>query len=546
MPHPADSSTQAPPRQHDAFKQQWKLLQKHASQTQTLHLRELFDQDPDRFSKYCVRISPDLLADYSKNYLTDNTLPLLTDLARFAGLQQARNNMFSGARINTTENRAVLHTALRNQSDTAVFVNGHDVMPAIRKSREKMRTFARKIHTGTWTGWTGKALTDVVHIGIGGSSLGPQMVTRALTACTRGPQVHFISNVDPSHAAHILQNRNPETTLFLIASKSFTTQETMINAKRAKNWFLKEAQHTKHIARHFVALSGNTEAVTAFGIDPENMFPFADWVGGRYSVWSSIGLSCVLTAGMDAFEELLSGAFAMDEHFKTAALECNLPVILALLGVWYINFHGLLSHAVLPYEYYLEYFPAWLQQTDMESNGKSTTHSGHRTDYHTGPVLWGATGTCGQHAFFQHLHQGTQPVPCDFLVAANPVHPEPEQHRYLLSNCLGQTQTLMLGHSPQATDNTLRPHKILAGNRPSTTLLYRKLTPYTLGMLMALYEHKTFVQGVVWNINSFDQWGVEYGKQCADTICTQWENIHHSAMDSSTKGLLRAIKEMEK
>ncbi|WP_461210424.1 glucose-6-phosphate isomerase [Desulfocurvus sp. DL9XJH121] len=536
---------------------QWKALADHYLQVQGLHMRELFDEDPGRFEDFSLRLG-DLLLDYSKNRVTRRTMELLMDLARFCRVPERRDAMFAGERINATEGRAALHTALRNRTDRPVLMDGRDVMPGVRAVLAKMRAFSEAVRSGAWKGYTGRAVTDVVNIGIGGSDLGPQMVCAALAHYADGPRAHFVSNVDGAHMTETLRRLAPETTLFIVASKSFTTQETMMNAASAKAWFLAAAKDEARVAAHFAALSTNGPAVAEFGIDPENMFEFWDWVGGRYSLWSAIGLSIALAVGMDRFEELLAGGQVMDEHFRSAPLERNMPVILAMLGVWYNNFFSCGTHAVLPYDQYLARFPAYLQQGDMESNGKSATLDGQMVDYGTGPVIWGEPGTNGQHAFFQLLHQGTKLVPCDFLAPAQALSPLGEHHEVLVSNFLAQTEALMRGKTPEEAEAEMRAaglpdedvqrllaHRSFMGNRPSNSILYKRLTPHALGMLIALYEHKILVQGTVWNVNSFDQWGVELGKQLAKAIRPELAGDAQAAgHDSSTNGLINAYKAM--
>ena len=535
----------------------WKALMAHYQTVQGLHMRELFEDDPQRFGRFSLRLG-DILLDYSKNRITAETMGLLMDLARDRGVEERRGAMFAGERINATENRAVLHVALRNRSNRPMEVDGRDVMPGVNAVLAKMRAFTEAVRSGRWTGHTGKPVRDVVNIGIGGSDLGPLMACAALAHYADGPRAHFVSNVDGTHLAETLKSLDPETTLFIIASKSFTTQETMMNAAGAKDWFLHTAHDEAHVARHFVALSTNAPAVAGFGIDTENMFEFWDWVGGRYSLWSAIGLSIALRVGMDRFEELLAGAHAMDEHFRTAPLVANMPVILAMLGVWYNNFFSCGTHAVLPYDQYLSRFPAYLQQGDMESNGKSATVDGHMVDYGTGPIIWGEPGTNGQHAFYQLIHQGTKLVPCDFLAPAQALNPVPGHHDVLLANFLAQTEALMRGKTPEEAEAdmraaglpddeilTLLPHRSFMGNRPTNSILYKRLTPHTLGALIALYEHKIFVQGTIWNINSFDQFGVELGKQLAKTILPELQaSATPTTHDPSTNALIAAIHEM--
>ena len=533
----------------------WKRLEAHFPEMRSLHMRDLFAADPGRFQSFSLRWD-NFLFDFSKNRITEHTLTLLMDLARETGVEQRRDAMFAGERINTTENRAVLHTALRNRSHRPVYVDGQDVMPEIRAVLAKMRTFTEKVRAGQWKGYTGKAVTDVVNIGIGGSDLGPLMAVRALAHYGKADlRVHFVSNVDGTHLAETLKNLDPATTLFVIASKTFTTQETLTNARSARAWFLNTAGDESAVAGHFIALSTNREQVTTFGIDPENMFGFWDWVGGRYSLWSAIGMPIALAVGMDRFEELLQGGFAADEHFRTAPLEQNIPVLMAMLGIWYRNFFEAATHAVLPYDQYLDRFPAYLQQGDMESNGKFRTLDGNRVDHATGPIIWGEPGTNGQHAFFQLLHQGTELVPADFIAPARSLNPMGDHHAILLANFLAQTEALMRGRTreeakaellatgtPPAEAARLAPHKSFDGNRPTNTILFKKLTPRTLGSLIALYEHKIFVQGTVWGINSFDQMGVELGKQLASAILPELKGNTRGEHDSSTTGLIDACR----
>jgi len=518
-------------------------------------LRTLFAADPARFEKFSIAFE-DILLDYSKNRITAETKALLVQLAKECGLEEAIAAMFSGERINVTENRPVLHTALRNQSGQPVYVDGKDVMPDVKRVLAHMRTFTEEILSGQWKGYTGKEITDVVNIGIGGSDLGPVMVTEALKAYKTRLNVHFVSNVDGTHIAETLKAVDPETTLFLIASKTFTTQETMANAHTAKDWFLASGALQEDIAKHFAALSTNTEAVRAFGIDTQNMFEFWDWVGGRYSLWSAIGLSISLAIGFDNFEELLKGAYEADVHFKETSFESNIPVILALLGVWYNNFFQAESHAILPYDQYLHRFAAYFQQGDMESNGKYIDRNGQQVDYQTGPIIWGEPGTNGQHAFYQLIHQGTKLIPCDFIAPANSLNPIGNHHQLLLSNFFAQTEALMNGKTEAEVVaefkkagksdpeiEALKAYKVFEGNRPTNSILFKKMTPRTLGRLIALYEHKIFVQGVIWNIYSFDQWGVELGKQLANQILPELSDANPvTSHDSSTNGLINAYK----
>ncbi len=531
----------------------WEALVRHREEVSTLHMRDLFAADPDRFGRFSMEACG-LLFDYSKNRITDETRALLLDLARQQRVEEWRDRMFAGEKINITENRAVLHTALRNRSNRPVLVDGQDVMPEVNGVLHRMERFVKQVRDGAWTGYTGHPITDVVNIGIGGSDLGPVMVTEALTPYLH-PQigVHFVSNVDGTHISETLEWLDPETTLFVISSKTFTTQETLTNAHTARRWFLETAGDPAHIARHFAAVSTNEAEVRKFGIDPANMFGFWDWVGGRYSLWSAIGLSIALGIGMDRFYELLDGAHAMDEHFRTAPLDRNMPVLMGMLGVWYRNFWDAQSHAVLPYDQYMHRFPAYLQQLDMESNGKSVDRDGNRVHYDTGPVVFGEPGTNGQHAFYQLVHQGTSLVPCDFLAPAETHNPIGDHHRILLSNFFAQPEALMRGKTadevraemaksgkPPAEIEPLVPHRVFEGNKPSNSILFKKLDPRTLGALIALYEHKVFVQGIVWNINSFDQWGVELGKQLAGKILPELQDGPTGALthDSSTNGLI--------
>ena len=525
-----------------------RLLQAHYAQMAALHMRDLFAADPARFERFSLQVG-ELLLDYSKNRITDETMALLVRLAGEADVAGWRERMFNGEKINHTENRAVLHVALRNRSNRPVMVDGKDVMPNVNAVIERMGAFAEKVRSGEWRGYTGERITDVVNIGIGGSDLGPQMVYQALKPY-RHPRlkVHFISNVDGAHVKETLEALNPETTLFIVSSKTFTTQETMTNAHYAREWFLAQSQAEKHIARHFVAVSTNRDTVKAFGIDPANMFEFWDWVGGRYSLWSAIGLSIVMAVGAERFVELLEGAHQMDEHFREAPLEKNMPVVLALLGIWYNNFFGAESQAILPYDHYLRSLPAYLEQADMESNGKSVDREGKAVDYATGQIIWGATGINGQHAFYQLLHQGTKMIPADFIVSVTPHTELQEHHDILIANFLAQTEALMRGRTreeTQAQTGQFVSHKVFEGNHPSNALLLQQLTPHALGMLIALYEHKIFVQGVIWNLNSYDQWGVELGKQLASRILPE---LHADAPvaghDASTNALINYYRRM--
>jgi len=534
----------------------WNELKDHHKTISKVHMREMFSTDKDRFSKFSLQFG-DILLDYSKNRVSAETLELLFRLAQEADLKTWISKLFSGERINITENRAVLHTALRNRSNEAVLVDGKDVMQQINSVLKHMEEFTRSVRNGDWKGFTGKEITDVVNIGIGGSDLGPVMVTEALKPYGKpGLNVHFVSNVDGTHIAEVLKKVDPETSLFIVASKTFTTQETLTNAISAKQWFLKTAKDEKAIAKHFVALSTNEKEVSKFGIDPANMFEFWDWVGGRYSLWSAIGLSIAIYIGMEHFEELLAGAHEMDNHFRTESFEKNIPVILAMLGIWYNNFFNADTHAILPYDQYLHRFPAYFQQGDMESNGKRVTRDGEVVDYQTGPVIWGEPGTNGQHAFYQLIHQGTKLIPADFIAPVQTHNPINDHHSKLLSNFFAQTEALMKGKTEaEAKDELiaqgisgeelekLLPHKIFEGNKPTNSIMVKKITPRTLGSLLAMYEHKIFVQGIIWNINSFDQWGVELGKQLAKVILPELEgNDVVRTHDSSTNGLINFYK----
>ncbi len=535
----------------------WNNLAKHQKKIKKLHMRDMFTEDPDRFKRFSIQFN-DILLDYSKNRITDETLDLLLKLADFANLKSWIDKMFSGEKINFTEERAVLHTALRNRSNKPVYVDGKDVMPEVIAVLDHMRKFSDEVRNGEWKGHSGKVITDVVNIGIGGSDLGPVMVTEALKPFGKdGLNIHFVSNIDGTHIAEVLKKINHETTLFIVASKTFTTLETLTNANTAKDWLLHFYNDNAAIAKHFVALSTNEVEVVKFGIDPGNMFGFWDWVGGRYSLWSAIGLSIAIFIGMDNFEELLTGAFEMDEHFKYTSFERNLPVILALLGIWYNNFFNAESHAILPYDQYLHRFPAYFQQGDMESNGKYISREGEKVDYSTGPIIWGEPGTNGQHAFYQLIHQGTKLIPADFIAPIESQNKIGDHHIKLLSNFFAQTEALMKGKTKKEAKKELEkfdlskeeldkllPHKIFVGNKPTNTILVKKITPKNLGSLIALYEHKIFVQGIIWNINSFDQWGVELGKQLAKVI--QPELISSDEIknhDSSTNGLINYFRQ---
>ncbi|KEL41299.1 glucose-6-phosphate isomerase [Escherichia coli 5-172-05_S4_C1] len=534
----------------------WQALQKHFDEMKDVTIADLFAKDGDRFSQFSATFDDQMLVDYSKNRITEETLAKLQDLAKECDLAGAIKSMFSGEKINRTENRAVLHVALRNRSNTPILVDGKDVMPEVNAVLEKMKTFSEAIISGEWKGYTGKAITDVVNIGIGGSDLGPYMVTEALRPYKNHLNMHFVSNVDGTHIAEVLKKVNPETTLFLVASKTFTTQETMTNAHSARDWFLKAAGDEKHVAKHFAALSTNAKAVGEFGIDTANMFEFWDWVGGRYSLWSAIGLSIVLSIGFDNFVELLSGAHAMDKHFSTTPAEKNLPVLLALIGIWYNNFFGAETEAILPYDQYMHRFAAYFQQGNMESNGKYVDRNGNVVDYQTGPIIWGEPGTNGQHAFYQLIHQGTKMVPCDFIAPAITHNPLSDHHQKLLSNFFAQTEALAFGKSREVVEQEYRdqgkdpatldyvvPFKVFEGNRPTNSILLREITPFSLGALIALYEHKIFTQGVILNIFTFDQWGVELGKQLANRILPELKDDKEiSSHDSSTNGLINRYK----
>ena len=533
----------------------WTALINHHNETKNILLRDSFNADKNRHTKFSLHFN-DILFDYSKNRITDQTLPLLIDLAKHVGLDAKIKAMFCGAKINNTEHRSVLHTALRNRSNQPVYVDGQDVMPQINSVLAQMRAFSTRVRSGEWRGYTGKAITDIVNIGIGGSDLGPKMVSTALAPyASEALKIHFVSNIDQADLVETLTHISPETTLFLIASKTFTTQETMTNAKSARSWFLNSAKDQQAIAKHFVAISTNTRNVSAFGIDTDNMFEFRHWVGGRYSLWSAIGLSIALYVGMDNFEELLQGAYEADEHFRGTPFERNIPVIMGLLGIWYNNFYNAESHALLPYDQSMLFFADYFQQADMESNGKSIDLNGEKVDYSTGQIIWGQPGTNGQHAFFQLIHQGTKLIPCDFLAAANSHYKLPDHHDILISNFLAQPEALMKGKTAEEVKRELSPDdqsdavlvasKIFDGNKPSNSFLFSKLTPRTLGSLIAFYEHKIYVQGVIWNINSFDQMGVELGKTLAKVILPELQNEHIiDSHDCSTNALLNAYKQL--
>ncbi|QSE75151.1 glucose-6-phosphate isomerase [Aeromonas media] len=536
--------------------QAWQALEAHFAANKETRLKDLFAQDPQRFDKFSLTYQGDILVDYSKNLITEETLKLLIDLAKETDLRSAIDAMFNGDKINMTEGRSVLHVALRNRSDRPIEVDGKDVMPEVKAVLAKMKGFCEKIISGEWKGYTGKAIQHVVNIGIGGSDLGPVMITEALRPYKNHLQMHFVSNVDGTHIAETLKKIDPETTLFLVASKTFTTQETMTNALTARDWFINIAGDKAHVAKHFAALSTNGKAVAEFGIDTDNMFEFWDWVGGRYSSWSAIGMPIALSVGFDNFEALLQGAFEMDMHFATAAYEQNVPVLLALIGLWYNNFHGAESEAILPYDQYMHRFPAYFQQGNMESNGKYVDRNGKPVDYQTGPIIWGEPGTNGQHAFYQLIHQGTKLIPCDFLAPAISHNPIGDHHPKLLANFFAQTEALAFGKNKEQVEaeflaagktldqvKELVPFKVFEGNRPTNSILFKSLTPKTLGALIAMYEHKIFVQGAIWNIFSFDQWGVELGKQLANKILPELgSNDAVTSHDSSTNGLINTWK----
>ena len=536
----------------------WQNLCLNYEKIKDLHMRDLFAGDPHRFEKFSIRFN-DLIVDYSKNRITEETLKNLIALAQECDLKNAIDDMFAGQRINETENRAVLHTALRNRDNIPVEVDGEDVIPEINRVLDQMKNFSSRVISGDWRGYTDKQISDIVNIGIGGSDLGPLMVTEALRPyAQKDMRVHFVSNVDGTHITETLNRLNPQTTLFMIASKTFTTQETMTNAFSARSWFLEAARDAQHIARHFVAISTNSAAVEKFGIDKDNMFIFWDWVGGRYSLWSAIGLSIACYIGFDNFQDLLQGAFEMDQHFRSAPFDQNIPVMLALIGIWYNNFFDAQTEAILPYDQYMHRFPAYFQQGNMESNGKSVDREGQKVDYQTGPIIWGEPGTNGQHAFYQLIHQGTRLIPADFLAPAISHNSVGDHHQILLSNFFAQTEALMNGKTADEVKAELKndgksdkeikklwPQKVFEGNRPTNSILFRQLTPKMLASLIAMYEHKIFVQGVIWNIFSFDQWGVELGKQLAKKILPELaDDKPINTHDSSTNGLINAYKKM--
>jgi len=536
----------------------WQKLTAHFMMMQATHMRELFEEDPTRFEKFQLRFN-DILIDYSKNIINEETIELLIELAEEVGLKESIEAMFKGDKINQTEHRSVLHVALRNRANTPVYVDGKDVMPEINKVLDQMKSFSEQLLSGQWKGFSGKRITDLVSVGIGGSDLGPLMVTEALRPYRSTIKPHFVSNVDATHIVETLKNLDPETTLFVIASKTFTTQETMTNAESAKAWFNEKTNGKGEVAKHFVAVSTNTKSVTEFGIAPANMFVFWDWVGGRYSLWSSIGLSIACTIGFENFTQLLQGAHEIDNHFKEQPFEKNIPVILALIGIWYGNFYDAHSEAILPYDQYLHRFAAYFQQGNMESNGKSVDRNGEAVLYQTGPIIWGEPGTNGQHAFYQLIHQGTKLIPCDFIAPAVSQNPLSDHHAKLMSNYFAQTEALMLGKTEATVEAELKkagmnseeikfhlPYRVFSGNRPSNSMLFKKLDPHTLGSLIAMYEHKIFVQGVIWNVFSFDQWGVELGKVLAKKILPELtSNDLISSHDSSTNGLINHFKRLK-
>jgi len=546
-------------KQNPTTTKSWKALQAHFNDVKAKTLQQHFGEDQNRFDQFSIQFE-DLLVDYSKNHITKETIDLFLQLAEELELKDGIHAMFSGQSINVTENRAVLHTALRSNNSDPVFIDGEDVKPKVKTVLRQMKGFADRFHDQACKGFSGKPLTQIVNIGIGGSDLGPVMVTEALKPYWKdGVSIQFVSNVDGTHIAEALKHSDPETTLFIIASKTFTTQETMTNARTAKEWFLKNGGSQETVKQHFIALSTNQKGVTDFGIAPENMFPFWNWVGGRYSLSSAIGMSIALTIGFENFESLLKGLGSMDQHFKEAPLTKNLPFILAAIGIWYNNFFGAESEAILPYDQYLHRFPAYFQQSNMESNGKCIDRNGVKIDYQTGPIIWGEPGTNGQHAFYQLIHQGTKLIPCDFIATAQSHNPMGDHHTKLLCNFFAQTEALMNGKSKEQviadfeakgiskeTYKDLVSFKVFSGNKPSNSLLINKLTPYTLGQLISLYEHKIFVQGYLWNIYSFDQWGVELGKELANKILPELQNdFEISTHDSSTNGLINAYKKMK-
>ncbi|MFW5852288.1 MAG: glucose-6-phosphate isomerase [Bacteroidota bacterium] len=546
------------PKINPTFTQSWKELQNYFTDFQKTQMKDLFEQDSDRFSKYSLSFE-DILVDFSKNIVDEKVFSLLIKLAQECQLSEAIQAEFSGEKINKTEDRSVLHVALRNRSNSPILSEGEDVMPDVNRVLAQMKQFSEEIISGSWKGYSGEAITDIVNIGIGGSDLGPLMVTEALKPYKKQHiNAHFVSNVDGTHIAETLKGLNPETTLFIIASKTFTTQETMANAESAKAWFLEKAQDENAVKNHFVALSTNAEAVSKFGIDTKNMFEFWDWVGGRYSLWSAIGLSIACTIGFENYEALLDGAHAMDNHFSKTPFEKNIPVILALIGIWYNNFYESETETILPYDQYMHRFAAYFQQGNMESNGKYVDRNGKKVNYQTGPIIWGEPGTNGQHAFYQLIHQGTKMIPCDFIAPAQSHNPLSDHHQKLLSNFFAQTEALMMGKTEKQVTEELKqagkseeeieellPFMVFEGNRPTNSILAKQITPRTLGSLIALYEHKIFVQGIIWNIYSFDQWGVQLGKQLANAILPELSgNESVDSHDCSTNGLINAYKKM--
>ena len=537
----------------------WKALEAHAEKMKKVHMRDLFAEDPDRFDKFSLMLN-DILVDFSKNIMTEETRDRLLDVARERNLEECIRKMFSAEKVNTTENRLVLHTALRNRSSRSVVVDGQDVMPDVNRVLARMRKFVNSVRSGEWKGSTGKQITDIVNIGIGGSDLGSAMMTEALKPYGRegGLHIHFISNVDGTHVVETLRHLHRETTLFVIASKTFTTQETMTNARTARDWFLTRGGTLQAVSKHFVAVSANDQAAINFGIHKENIFEFWDWVGGRYSLWSAAGLATALYLGMDNFEALLEGAFEMDEHFRTQPLEKNIPVMLAMIGIWYNNFFDADSYTILPYDQYMHRFSAYVQQLDMESNGKHVTAEGEKVDYSTGPIIWGEPGTNGQHAFYQLIHQGTKFIPCDFIAPIETKNPVGRHHPILLTNFFAQTEALMLGKTedevrqdlaklPEDKVEALLPHLVFEGNRPTNSILFQMMTPKTMGALIAMYEHKVFVQSEIWGLNAYDQWGVELGKVLAKKILAELDDYDEvTSHDSSTNGLINYYKRNRK
>ena len=533
----------------------WQKLAAHQKQLETTTMRELFAKDPERFNKFSIEFGG-ILYDFSKNRITEETLDLLVSLAEQAKVKEMAEAMFTGEKINVTERRAVLHTALRNRSNNPVYVDGKDVMPDVNRVLAKMKDFCARVRSGEWKGYTGKSITDVVNIGIGGSDLGPCMVCEALAPYQSILTPHFVSNVDGTHIVETVKKLNPETTLFIVASKTFTTQETMTNAHSAKKWLLDALKDEKAVASHFVALSTNREEVEKFGVDPNNMFEFWNWVGGRYSLWSAIGLSIALAIGFENFEELLAGAHEADVYFRTTPYKQNIPVLMALLGVWYNNFWNAETQAILPYDQYMRRFAAYLQQGDMESNGKGVDREGNRVDYYTGQIVWGEPGTNGQHAFYQLIHQGTKLIPCDFLMPVQTHNPIGDHHQKLVANFIAQTEALMKGKTEEeayqellksglddAEAKRLAPSKVFTGNRPTSSFFFTKLTPRMLGKLISFYEMKIFVQGIVWNVNSFDQMGVELGKQLAKAVLPELVSSNPTTShDASTNALVEYYK----